>query len=160
MSHKLLVSEIKTSSQETVSAELTEKVKECFEDAVSDQGWILIFNFQHFMELSTQKCYVLHTFSSYTHLWDPLYLLEGVAVFGEATTETWCNWATRSARFENVPGLSFVWTGLYSTPLWSIFLFQNTFFNTFSNFKQKFTWFMSKFAWYLCARSKGERSIR
>ena len=31
VSHKLLVSEIKTSSQETVSAELTEKVKECFE---------------------------------------------------------------------------------------------------------------------------------
>ena len=80
-----------------------EKVKECFEDAVSDQGWILIFNFQRFMELSTQKSYVLHTFSSYTHLWDPLYLLEGVTVFGEATTETWCNWATRSTRFENVP---------------------------------------------------------
>ena len=40
------------------------------------------------MELSTQKSYVLHTFSSDTHLEDPLYKLEGVAVFGEATTET------------------------------------------------------------------------
>ena len=65
MSHKLLVSEIKTSSQETVSAELTEKVKECFEEAVSDQGWILIFNFQHFMDLITQKSYVLDTLSSF-----------------------------------------------------------------------------------------------
>ena len=78
MSHKLLVSEIKTSSQETVSAELRDvflsvsvisrdggESQECFEDAVSDQGWILIFNFQHFMDLITQKSYVLHTLSSF-----------------------------------------------------------------------------------------------
>ena len=65
------------------------------------------------MELSTQKSYVLHTFSSDTHLEDPLYKLEGVAVFGEATTETWCNWATRPARFEKEPGLSFISAGLY-----------------------------------------------
>ena len=39
--------------------------QECFEDAVSDQGWILIFNFQHFMDLSTQKSYVLNTVSSF-----------------------------------------------------------------------------------------------
>ena len=133
VSHKLLVSEIKTSSQETVSAELSDvflsvsvisrdggESQECFEDAVSDQGWILIFNFQHFMDLSNRKSYVLHTFSSF------MYLLEGVAVFGEATTETWFNWATRSVRFEKVPGLFCVSAGLYSTPLWSMFLFQST----------------------------------
>ena len=86
MSHKLLVSEIKTSSQETVSAELSDVFLSVFviifsrdggdaddgdgdgdgdEDAVSDQGWILIFNFQHFMDLIIQKSYVLHTLSSF-----------------------------------------------------------------------------------------------
>ena len=86
MSHKLLVSEIKTSSQETVSAELSDVFLSVSviifsrdggdaddgdgdgdgdEDAVSDHGWILIFNFQHFMDLITQKSYVLHTLSSF-----------------------------------------------------------------------------------------------
>ena len=84
MSHKLLVSEIKTSSQETVSAELSDVFLSVSviifsrdggdaddgdgdgdEDAVSDQVLILIFNFQHFMDLITQKSYVLHTLSSF-----------------------------------------------------------------------------------------------
>ena len=88
MSHKLLVSEVKTSSQETVSAELSDVFLSVTviifsrdggdaddgdgdgdgdgdEDAVSDQGWILIFNFQHFMDLIIQKSYVLHTLSSF-----------------------------------------------------------------------------------------------
>ena len=119
--------------------------QECFEDAASDQGWILIlviFNFQHFMDLSTQKSYVLHTFSSFNiceiryiyqkvsqYLERPLLKLDVIGQLAQQDSKT----------YQDSPSFQ---QGFIRLPCDQCFFSRTLLFNTFSNFKQKFTWFM------------------